>query len=414
LSTAIFFNIPAHGHTNPTLPVVAELVKRGERIIYYSTEEFRTAIELTGACFRSYRERPPNTIAQDKNITRQIYQAMRTGQSMLPYLLTDVQKIKPDYIIHDSFCPWGKYVAQITNIPAISSSTMFVFTPGLTRSILSTFVEQLFMDIAARRERQLIHVIAAQLSKEYGIPRPDIFDIITNLEVLTIVYTSQHFHPFDHLLDKRIKFVGPSILERPEAPTIPFEMLARDTPLIYISLGTLFNEQLDFYHMCCEAFANTRHQVVLSIGTQISPDQLGTLPKNMHAWPVIPQLTLLQRTDVFITHAGMNSANEALYYGVPMIAIPQAGDQSWVAQRIEQLGAGKVLHRRTLSAKKLRRSVAEILANPAYAQASAAIGQTLREAGGYQRAVEEILAFKRTHVKNNVAAEATFQQERYP
>jgi MGT family glycosyltransferase len=134
----------------------------------------------------------------------------------------------------------------------------------------------------------------------------------------------------------------------------------------------------------------------------------------MHAWPVVPQLTLLQRTDVFITHAGMNSANEALYYGVPMIAIPQAGDQSWVAQRIEQLGAGKVLHRRTLSAKKLRRSVAEILANPAYAQASAAIGQTLREAGGYQRAVEEILAFKRTHVKNNVASEATFQQERYP
>jgi UDP:flavonoid glycosyltransferase YjiC (YdhE family) len=93
-----------------------------------------------------------------------------------------------------------------------------------------------------------------------------------------------------------------------------------------------------------------------------------------------------------------------------MIAIPQASDQPWVAQRIAQLGAGKVLRCSTLSAKKLRRSVEEILTNPAYAQASAAIGKTLREAGGYQRAVEEILAFKRTHIRNE-APEPSIQQE---
>jgi len=259
------------------------------------------------------------------------------------------------------------------------------------------------MEIAARREMKLIHAIATQLNKEYGIPRPDFFDIITNLEALTLVYTSKHFHPFDHLLDNRIKFVGPSIYERPETPIVPFEKLVGGAPLIYISLGTLFNEQLEFYRMCCEAFANMSLQVVLSIGNRISPDQLGKLPGNIHVWSTVPQLALLQHTDVFITHAGMNSANEALYYGVPMFAIPQAGDQSWVAQRIEQLGAGKVLHRRTLSAKKLRLSVEEILATPAYAQASAPVGKTLREAGGYQRAVEEIFAFKRTHVRNNGA-----------
>src|SRR6266568_289896 len=54
MSTAIFFNTPAYGHINPTLPVVTELVKRGERVIYYAMEEFRAAIEHIGAIFCSY------------------------------------------------------------------------------------------------------------------------------------------------------------------------------------------------------------------------------------------------------------------------------------------------------------------------------------------------------------------------
>jgi UDP:flavonoid glycosyltransferase YjiC (YdhE family) len=91
------------------------------------------------------------------------------------------------------------------------------------------------------------------------------------------------------------------------------------------------------------------------------------------------------------------SANEAMYYGVPMIAIPQAGDQPWVAQRIVQVGAGKELARGKLSVKRLRQSVEEILANPSYAQASARMGETLRQAGGYQRAVDEIQEFKHAH-----------------
>jgi len=404
MSTAIFFNIPAYGHINPTLPVVAELVKRGEHIIYYSLEEFRTVIEHTGASFRSYGESPPDSVTKDWNITREIYQLMHASQTLLPGLVADMQEIKPDYIIHDSYCPVGKYVAQITNIPAISSSAIFVITPNLARSILSTSIKHFFMGIIARREKALIYSIAARLSEEYNIPKPDILDIVTNLEALNIVYTSKQFQPFADLLDDSFKFVGPSIHQRPEAPAFPFEELAKDKPLIYISLGTtVFNSQADFYRMCCKTFAAMDLQVVMSIGTRISPDQLGKIPDNMLVRPAVSQLALLQHTDVFITHAGMNSANEALYYGVPMIAIPQASDQPWVAQRIEQLGAGKVLHRRTLSAKKLRLSVEEILANPAYAQASAAVGKTLREAGGYQRAVEEILAFKRTHIKNSGA-----------
>jgi UDP:flavonoid glycosyltransferase YjiC (YdhE family) len=52
MAKVLFFNLPAYGHTYPTLPLVAELVRRGEHVIYYSSEAFRSAILEAGATFR--------------------------------------------------------------------------------------------------------------------------------------------------------------------------------------------------------------------------------------------------------------------------------------------------------------------------------------------------------------------------
>jgi MGT family glycosyltransferase len=132
----------------------------------------------------------------------------------------------------------------------------------------------------------------------------------------------------------------------------------------------------------------------MSVGHRIAVEKLGMLPDNFIVQNAVPQLELLQRTKVFITHAGMNSASEALYYGVPLLAIPQATDQHYVAKRVAQLGAGKVLAREKVTAPLLRKYVGEFLAKPGYAQESARIGETLRQAGGYVRAVDEIESMK--------------------
>jgi MGT family glycosyltransferase len=105
----------------------------------------------------------------------------------------------------------------------------------------------------------------------------------------------------------------------------------------------------------------------------------------------------LQRTSLFITHAGMNSASEALYYGVPLLAIPEANDQPYVARRIVQLGAGISLSPKRVTAPRLRRLAETILADTSYARASANIGESLRQAGGFLAAVEEIQRFKQKH-----------------
>jgi len=117
------------------------------------------------------------------------------------------------------------------------------------------------------------------------------------------------------------------------------------------------------------------------------------MPRNFIVQEFVPQLELLQRTALFVTHGGMNSVSEALYYGVPLVVIPQSADQNLVGQRIEQLGAGKALRRTIVTAQRLRNIAEEILAQPAYQQASARLGMSFGQPDGYVHAANEIQAF---------------------
>jgi len=135
------------------------------------------------------------------------------------------------------------------------------------------------------------------------------------------------------------------------------------------------------------------YQVVLSVGHKTPLSSLGDIPPKFIVQNYVPQLEILQRANVFISHGGMNSVSEALYYGVPLLVIPQSADQPWVAKRVAQLGAGKLLPRTRATPGTLQRITGEILTNPSYAQASVHIGETLRQAGGYQCAADEIQRF---------------------
>lgn len=106
------------------------------------------------------------------------------------------------------------------------------------------------------------------------------------------------------------------------------------------------------------------------------------------------QLEVLQRADVFITHGGMNSSSEGLYFDVPLVVIPVTGDQPIIAKRVEELGAGLQLDRKQLTADLLRDTTERVLYNPLFAENSRKIGNSLREAGGYKKAADEIFKFK--------------------
>ena len=132
---------------------------------------------------------------------------------------------------------------------------------------------------------------------------------------------------------------------------------------------------------------------MLSIGKQVDPAVLDAIPANFIVRPHVPQLEVLQYTSLFVTHCGMNSTMESLYYGVPMVGLPQQGEQMMTAQRIQELGLGTTLDMNTLTVEKLRETVKAAISNPDYRKNAQAMQQYVRNAGGYKRAADAVLNY---------------------
>ena len=148
----------------------------------------------------------------------------------------------------------------------------------------------------------------------------------------------------------------------------PWEKL-NGKPLIYASLGTLVNGLDHVYKIILEAVGKLPEaQVVLSIGTNIDPDRLEPIPRDTIIVRKAPQIELLKRAALCITHAGLNTTLESLAQGVPMVAIPIAFDQPGISARIAHHGAGEFVGLDNLSADNLLELVRKVLTNRSYAE----------------------------------------------
>ena len=212
---------------------------------------------------------------------------------------------------------WGKAVAKKLGIPFISSTTTFAFNRYSVKVMKQNGGQMLKMMLAMPK---INHDL--QRLRDRGYPIKNILDIIQNDDQTdTIVYTSPEFQPCADTFSDKYAFVGPSI--RPATENIE----KTHDVLIYISMGTVNNDLLPFYRACIAAFADSPYQVILSTGDQVNRSALGTLPDNITALPHVDQIAVLQKADVFLSHCGMNSASESLYFGVPLVLFPQTNEQ---------------------------------------------------------------------------------------
>ena len=163
--------------------------------------------------------------------------------------------------------------------------------------------------------------------------------------------------------------------------------------MIYVSLGTLFNADPAFYRNCFEAFGGQNVRVVMSIGTTTTAASLGSPPANIVVKPWVPQLDMLRRASVFVSHGGMNSVSESLYHGVPLVVVPQMGEQEIVARQVEGLGAGLYLAKEDVTAERLRQAVHRVLGDDRFRQQAASVRESFDAAGGAARGADAILAF---------------------
>jgi len=239
-----------------------------------------------------------------------------------------------------------------------------------------------------------------QLCEAYRVPPSDLYGEVA--APLRIVFLPKEWQPAGHALDNSYLFVGPSILPRDGESDFPFDQLSDKLPILYISLGTVVSNQPTFFQLCLEAFGGQSWQVVLSVGKQMDRAALGPVPDNFLVAPYVPQLEILPRTHAFVTHSGMNSTMESLYYGVPMIAIPQDTEQMITARRIAHMGLGVMLERKAVNAATLREAVERVTNDASFRQRAQIMQRIIRrEPSGYQHAADAIIQFAQEHVKGH-------------
>ena len=385
MSKIVFFCIPAHGHTNPTLGVVRELISRGHQVFYYSYNMMREKIEATGATFVSCDE-------YDQEQRLDAKDAVRVGKDLAfsTQILVDttlalddtvcehMRELNPDCIVADSMAVWGKAVALKLGIPFVSSTTTFAFNQ-YSAKIMKQSLRQMFGMIFSMTK---INKNIKRL-QEKGYPVKSVLDIIQNdNNTDTIVYTSPEFQPCSETFSDKYVFVGPSIR--------PIENIfeKKSNKLIYISMGTVINDSTEFYKKCIEALANKKYQVIMSVGNLINIEDLGAVPYNITISRFVDQIAVLSQADVFLTHCGMNSVNESLYYKVPLVMYPQTSEQDGVATRVEQLGAG--IRLKYVNAKSITETIENVLHTKSYYEQAAKISEGFHKCTGVKGAADKI------------------------
>ena len=392
MSDVLFLSVPSHGHVNPTIGLVAELARRGERVTYFSSAPFRERIEKAGARFRAYAHdldifQGPPAPGQASPLLR----VVASAADVIADILAQVDGQRVDLLIHSMPFPFAKPLAQHLRVPTVSSLAVF---GGLDAFVARGAAPAAGLLAASAQHEFTLRRAAREVHERHGLDLPEqLRDLLFNPGDLNLVYTSRHFAGELPYLDDSYAFVGPPVHDRQEDVAFPLERLA-GRRVLYISLGTVFGSRNPALHdTFVEAFADWDGIVVLAAyGVDLAAQRI---PANFIVANYVPQHEILKHATAAIRHGGMNSMSDLLAAQVPFVCLPLGADQPWLAARAQALGATIVLDAATLRADELRHAVERVTTEPGYRAGLRAIADSFAAAGGYPRAVDEIFALKR-------------------
>lgn len=376
-----------HGHVNPTLPLVEELVRRGHRVDYATSSEHAEAVTKAGARWVELQASPELLAAPPREFKPEDIAAWmgllfaEMSSSVYPALRAHCAAESPDAICYDGFNWPGRVVAQQLDLPAVR----------LIPNFASNEEFSLFEAIAQGHgdENPILTQLTsscAEFSAEHGVEL-DPANVLDATEDLNLVFIPRQFQPAGDTFDERFQFIGPSVGNREGAEA--WSPADPEAPQLFISLGTVFNDRPEFYRTCIDAFRDGHYQVAMTVGG-LDPATLGEIPPHFDVRSHFPQLAVLQHADAFVSHTGMNSTMEALYYGVGLVAVPQMPEQAANAGRVQELGLGEQLDSDTVTAESLRAAVDRLVSDSTVRAQLDRMQKVVRESGGAVRGAELI------------------------
>jgi MGT family glycosyltransferase len=398
MGTGVFLNVSGGGHVIATYGLVGELVRRGERIVYYEAPHYRDDLEALGAEFRPTPpfERYPGPLTGSRFHHELDLAPILTWWALewIPKLIEPIRELDPDYIVHDSLSIWGRAIAHILNVPAICSIHTPAFSWALALRSGRYWRDMPSMFRMSFRTMQGFRAVERRLRATYGLRRTTYMDTLTNRQPVNLCHTPRELQPHDHVFDDTYHFIG-SVHTRPTQGRSAFPLDRVREPLIYIGFGTICDPGPAFFRNCLAAFGGLDYQVVMILSASTSRADLGAIPDNFIVWSLAedgmaPQLEILPRASLFVMNGGMGGGREAAWYGIPMLAVGTTFETYTISERIARQGAGIHLLP-TVSAAALRAAALKAMADPSYRENSARIGDATRKAGGAVRGADLVL-----------------------
>lgn len=372
---------PAISHILPSLELIKELVARGHRVTYATHESMSDAIKPTGAELVPV----PTVLPVEDRLWPEDPVAgmgifLDDAIQVLPHLESFYSAEPADLYLYDIGGYAARALAEKQQRPFVQLSPTFVAWEGYAEEV-GAQVRQLpgYDGYLDRFEAWLADAGASTRDPETFAGAPK--------RALALIPRAMQPNA-DKVAEEVVTFVGPCFaLDSDQTWTRP----AGADHVLLVSLGSAYTADAAFFRACVEAYtALPGWHVVMSIGTQLDPADLGDLPGNVevHSW--LPQRAVLAQADAFVTHAGMGGSSEGLMAGVPMVAIPQAVDQFMNADRLVELGVARRIDTEDVTAGALRTALLELLDDPDRAARSAQLRADAIAEGGTRRAADLI------------------------
>nr|QVK45639.1 UDP glucuronosyltransferase [Brachionus paranguensis] len=436
--------LPEIGHINPVTGIVRELVhNRNCEVIFYGRFKHKDLIESTGAKFREYKfYQDDNAILKPlkedpyTNDISLFTNFINLSYNEIPKLIDDIETDRPELIIFDQLSISAKYLLKVmeqnflnkkSSVPVPASVQIFTTFPNVVRVF---FDKQGYKELMIEPsglfynfQKLVLNVKQRIFSYYFGIECSDPFDIFENFySKLNIVTFIPEIQPFKELFDSSYEFVGNCVSENvPKEASIDdrlkkfldiiepvnpnYENRKTEMTLVYVSLGTVFNNNIFIFDCVIDTFKELNKIeknfiAVIAVGSdnlniyQKRINQGYQVPENVLILAFAPQIELLKRAKLFITHCGMNSSSEAIHYGVPVIGIPIKADQPLVAHRIcDELKIGVRLNPFEINSNNLQNAIFKILNDHSYSTNIKEMSKISKNCHGSSKAAELIFNF---------------------
>lgn len=389
-------SLGAFGHVNPTLSFVTELVKRGARVTYFSTENFRRIVEPTGAKFVAvnswmaanddHNSGDKKDGDKDENVAAVVpFLFLKEAGAYIDDVLEVLRKDKPDAIVHDFAGIAGTMAADILGV-----SNVMLYTSYPSNENYS--VAESFENVPTNHPMRIAaDEVAESYVQKYGCRKMTVKEIFDGKGDFNIVMMQKRLVPNSESYDDSFVFTGVQIGKRTAFGS--WQAPQNGKPLLYSSLGTAFNNWPEYYPILFDAVRDLDINVFAALGA-IDPTSLKEIPANVEVGQMVPQLDILSQASVFITHAGMGGTGEAIYYGVPMIAIPQMDEQAITARQIEKKGLGiAFLDKNDITSAALKEAIVKLLTDESYRNTAAEFSADMKTLGGAATSAEALLHY---------------------